>query len=400
MRKKILCAAAVATLWGGSAFAVTTDGYEIPYVGGAYSYEFPDSQRDSDDGQGFQINLGWPLSDYGYSRWAAELTFHSLGRERDIDGRKDYQSGLMLDLVYDLGEQGLGGEYKVKPFVLGGLGVVQDDVRGDKHEHFGINLGGGLLFPLNWYGMAARLEARVLGQDNDKSVAGEDVLIDYRVSLGLQIPLTPLFAPSGETSMPAQACELAVVDPVTGRSDCGTDSDRDGVLDGLDECPLTPEGTAVNARGCPVDVGNDEDADGVPNDADACPGTQQGLRVDARGCAIPQNIVLRGVNFENDSARLTVEAKRLLDDSATTLKNQANLKALVAGHTDSNGADAYNQALSQERAQSVRQYLISKGVEGSRLTAEGFGETQPLASNDDASGRASNRRVEFRLVTE
>ncbi len=399
MRKKVLCSAAAALVWGGSAVAVTPDDYQIPYIGGAYSYEFSDNQRDSDDGEGFQVQFGWPLADYGYSRWAAEVTFHSLGRERDIDGRKDYQAGLMLDLVYDLGQFGAeGSKFQVRPFLLGGLGVVQEDVRGDEHEHFGLNLGGGALFPLNWHGLAARLEGRLLGQDNDKSVAGEDILLDYRISLGLQIPLTIFFAPTA--TPPAQECELAVVDPVTGRSDCGNDADRDGVLDGLDECPLTPEGTKVNARGCPVDVGNDEDADGVLNDADACPGTQQGLRVDARGCALPQNIVLRGVNFETDSARLTVEAKRLLDDSATTMKNQANLKVLVAGHTDSNGAESYNQTLSGERAESVRQYLISKGVEGSRLSAEGFGESQPLASNDTAEGRADNRRVEFRLVTE
>ena len=399
MRMKVLCAAAVATLWGGSALAVNADDYEIPYAGAAYLYEIGDNDRDSKNGNGFQLHFGWPLSDFGYSRWAAELTFHSLARKRDVDGKKDYQSGLMLDLVYDFGSQAIGGSgYSVKPFVLGGLGVVQEDARGSEHEHFGFNFGGGALFPLNWHGLAARLEARVLGQDNDKTVAGEDLLIDYRVSLGLQMPLTFLFAPG--SAPPAQSCELAVVDPVTGRSDCGDDSDRDGVVDGLDECPMTPAGVKVNARGCPVDVGNDEDGDGVPNEADACPGTQQGLRVDARGCALPQNVVLRGVNFENDSARLTAQAKRLLDDSATTMKNQSNLKVLVAGHTDGNGSDAYNDTLSKERAESVRQYLISKGVEASRLASEGFGKSQPLESNDTAEGRASNRRVEFRLVTE
>ncbi len=404
MRKTVLSAAAVAAMWGGSAVAITPVDYPIPYVGGAYVHEFSDSQRDSDNGQGFQLHLGWPLGDYGYDRWAAELTFHSLGRERDIDGNKDYQAGLMLDLVYDLGtfvwnEQLSPYLPKFKPFLLGGLGVVQEDVRGSEHEHFGINLGAGALFPLPWYGMAARLEGRVLGQDNDKSVADEDLLIDYRISLGLQIPLTPLFPVGAATAAP-DSCDLAVVNMETGRSDCGADSDKDGAPDSVDECPMTPAGTQVNARGCPVNLGNDEDGDGVPNDVDACPGTQKGLLVDARGCVISQNVVLRGVNFEYDSARLTTLAKRLLDDSATTLKNQANLKVLVAGHTDGNGEESYNLALSKQRAESVRQYLISAGVEAGRLSAEGYGESQPVTSNESAEGRAENRRVEFRLVTE
>ncbi len=403
MRIKLLCAAVAATLWAGSAAAVNVDDYAIPYVGAAYLYEFSDSARDSKNGQGFQLHLGWPLADYGFSNWAAELTYHDLGRKREIDRRKDYQSGLMLDFVYDLGTYAWGDEAlqspHFKPFLLAGFGLVNDDVRGDDSNNFGINVGAGLLFPLNWQGLAARLEARVLGQNNDKSVPGEDILIDYRVSLGLQIPLTPLFAP-GKTVAPAQECELAVVDPVTGRSDCGADSDRDGVADSADECPLTPEGTKVDARGCPVDLGNDEDGDGVINSLDACPGTQQGLRVDARGCVVAQTAVLRGVNFENDSARLTTEAKRLLDDSAQTLKNQSNLSVLIAGHTDSNGDEAYNLSLSQQRAESVRQYLIARGAPASRLSAQGFGESEPAESNDTAAGRANNRRVEFRLVVE
>lgn len=404
MRNKLMCAAVAATLWAGSAAAVNVDNFEIPYVGAAYLYEFSDSARDSKNGQGFQLQFGLPLAEFGFSNWAAELTYHDLGRKRDIDRRKDYQSGLMLDFVYDLGNYAWGDEAalspRFKPFLLAGLGVVNDDVRGNDVNRFGINLGAGLLFPLNWHGLAARLEARVLGQDNDKSVPGEDILIDYRVSLGLQVPLTPLFRASEKSVAPAQDCGLAVVDPATGRSDCGADSDRDGVPDSADECPLTPEGTPVDARGCPVDLSNDEDGDGVPNHLDACPGTQKGLRVDARGCVVAQTAVLRGVNFENDSARLTVEAKRLLDDSAQTLKNQSNLSVLVAGHTDSNGDDAYNLSLSQQRAESVRQYLIGRGVPASRLSAQGFGESQPAESNDTAAGRAANRRVEFRLVVE
>jgi OmpA-OmpF porin, OOP family len=405
MRKMLIPAAAAALLWSGAGAAVTVDDYDIPYVGGGYIHEFGDSDRDSKNGDGFDLRFGWPLSRYGYSNLAVEGNFHAGQRERDIDGRKDYQRGLMLDLVYDFGlfgwGDGAGGGPRFKPFVLGGLGVVQDDVRGDEHEHFGINLGAGMLFPLNWHGLAARFEARVLGQDNDKSVPGEDILIDYRVGLGLQVPLTPLFA-SGERAapMPAEDCEIAVVDPVTGRSDCGLDSDRDGVLDGLDQCPGTPIGAPVDARGCPLDLGADADGDGVPNDADLCPDTPAGAQVDAVGCIVAQTMVLRGVNFENDAAVLTADARSILDGVADSLKAQPSVRVEIGGHTDSIGNDSYNHMLSQERAESVRQYLISRGVSGDRLVAMGYGEFKPLASNETTDGRAQNRRVEFKLLVD
>lgn len=404
MQKKLIAAAAAAVIWAGSAHAVTTDGYDIPYVGAAYLYEFSDRARDSDEGQGFSANFGWPLSAYGFDRWAAELTFHAIERDREIDGNSDYQRGLMLDFVYDFGAFGWGENasgFGFKPFVLAGLGAVQNDVRGDEHEHFGLNVGAGALIPLNWHGVAVRAEGRVLGQADDKSVEGEDVLVDYRLSVGLQVPLTKFFAVSDRADAgAAPACGLAVVDPVTGRADCGADLDRDGVLDSLDQCPATPAGTAVDAKGCPLNLSDDSDGDGVTNSLDKCPGTPAGVKVDETGCVIGQTLVLRGVNFDNDQAVLTLAARAILDDIANSMKNQSNIRVEIGGHTDSNGSDTYNQMLSQERAESVRQYLISHGVESARLTAQGYGESKPVASNDTAEGRAENRRVEFKLIVE
>lgn len=405
MRMKLVSAAAVSLLWGGAAQAVTVEDYDIPYVGAAYLYEFGDSSRDSDGGQGFQAHFGWPLTEFGYANWAAELTLHALGRDRDIDGESDYQTGLMLDAVYDFGLFGWGDEASVgprfKPFLLAGLGVVQDDVQGSKHEHFGINLGGGALFPLKWHGLAVRTEARLLGQANDKSVADEDVLFDYRLSVGLQVPLTPLFKTADHAEpAPAQACELAVVDPVTGRSDCGVDSDRDGVLDSVDQCPATPVGVPVDARGCPMDLSGDADGDSVPDDTDRCPGTQAGASVDAVGCIIGQTLMLRGISFENDAAVLTADSRTVLDEVAASLKSQPNVRVEIGGHTDSIGNDSYNHMLSQERAEAVRQYLIARGVEADRMIAMGYGEFKPLASNETPEGREQNRRVEFKLIVD
>ncbi|HSW13326.1 MAG TPA: OmpA family protein [Solimonas sp.] len=402
---RMISAAALAMFGIAPAYAVTTDGYDIPYVGAFYSYELSDSKRDSENGQGFQINAGMPL-DWG-SNNALELSFHDLGRERDIDGKKDYQTGLFLDLVHHYGEPKLnlmGGEKYVPrftPFMLAGAGVLQEDVRGDDHIHGGINFGAGLLFPLPWYGLGIRTEARAQAQYNDESVSGEDFLIDYRFNVGLQIPLTPIF---GERAAPAGKpgeCEIAVVDPVTGRTDCAIDTDQDGIFDSVDQCPGTPAGSAVNTNGCPVVGGNsDADADGVPDVADRCPETKAGMTVDMSGCVVGQTMTLQGVKFHNNSAELTSESKGILDGVGRTLNSQKNLSVEIGGHTDAIGTEAFNLLLSQQRAESVRQYLIAHGIDGKRMVAQGYGELQPVGSNDSEAGRDTNRRVEFKIIVQ
>ena len=107
-------------------------------------------------------------------------------------------------------------------------------------------------------------------------------------------------------------------------------------------------------------------------------------------------IVLRGVNFAFDSAKIDAASEGVLDVAADTLKECPNVAVRVEGNTDSVGTDAYNQGLSERRANSVLNHLTGRGVPASRLTAVGFGESQPIASNDTAEGRALNRRVELK----
>lgn len=168
------------------------------------------------------------------------------------------------------------------------------------------------------------------------------------------------------------------------------DQDYDGVIDADDVCPFTPEGIAVESNGCAVD----SDGDGVPDYLDKCPETPLGTVVDTDGCG-RSLVTLRGVHFEFDSAILTSEAKSILDRATSAIKSNASQNINVEGHTDSTGSDSYNQDLSHRRAQSVVDYLVSKGVSGSRLSARGFGESNPITSNDSASSRAQNRRVEI-----
>jgi OOP family OmpA-OmpF porin len=142
----------------------------------------------------------------------------------------------------------------------------------------------------------------------------------------------------------------------------------------------------------------DSDADGVPDSADKCPGTMKGARVDNSGC--PVRLVLKGQHFQRDSAELTLNARTILDDVATSLiSNPQKNDIEVQGHASSEGSDAYNMKLSQRRALSVANYLKKKGVTN-RLTARGYGENQPIADNHTEAGRAENRRVELIWIEE
>lgn len=185
---------------------------------------------------------------------------------------------------------------------------------------------------------------------------------------------------------------------------CPLDTDGDGVFDGLDRCPDTPAGVKVSADGCPLDT----DGDGIPDYKDPCPtvpapGTADGCppkvvepeAPKAVEPAAPRKMTLNGVNFDFDSAKLRPESFAILDKAAATLKEWGDTKVEVAGHTDSVGTDAYNLSLSQRRAETVRAYLIDKGVPADRLTAKGYGESMPETDNDSAEGRFKNRRVEL-----
>jgi outer membrane protein OmpA-like peptidoglycan-associated protein len=105
-----------------------------------------------------------------------------------------------------------------------------------------------------------------------------------------------------------------------------------------------------------------------------------------------------GVYFDTNKSNVKGAAVETLDKMAAILKEYPQTNILVVGHTDSAGPDDYNMKLSQQRAESVTNYLVSKGISGSRLTTEWFGETQPVADNGTAAGKAKNRRVEMAIV--
>lgn len=109
-------------------------------------------------------------------------------------------------------------------------------------------------------------------------------------------------------------------------------------------------------------------------------------------------IVLQGAKFGFDSAELTAEGRTILDEQAAVLEEETDIKVEIAGHTDSTGPEAHNQGLSEERAKSVEEYLISKGISADRLKAVGYGQSRPIAPNDTRDGRIINRRVELKVL--
>lgn len=185
---------------------------------------------------------------------------------------------------------------------------------------------------------------------------------------------------------------------------CPSDSDGDGVLDGIDRCANTPSGARVDATGCPID----SDGDGVPDGLDRCPDTAPNSEVDAQGCPVSEiqralevegRYTFDAVNFDFDSANLKDEALPILQEVGRVLEGQRGVRVTVQGHTDATGPENYNQSLSERRAQAVVDYLVENfsGLTASGFTVQGFGEAQPVASNDTREGRAQNRRVDILL---
>lgn len=181
------------------------------------------------------------------------------------------------------------------------------------------------------------------------------------------------------------------------------DNDADGITDRLDQCPDEPEDKDgfADDDGCPD---CDNDGDGVPECPqviDQCP-TEPAKTAD--GCPQKYTMIVvtqdkielkQTVYFDTKKATIKRVSFPLLDEVAQALTDNPTIEVRIEGHTDSQGSDKFNLKLSNNRAASVRKYLIDRGVDSARMTSQGFGETVPIADNRTKAGRAENRRVEF-----
>lgn len=173
--------------------------------------------------------------------------------------------------------------------------------------------------------------------------------------------------------------------------------DRDGdlVVDSKDACPDKKGDPAHN--GCP-----DTDGDGVYDNEDRCidkagPASNKGCPEIKKEDKAKLDLAIKAVQFETSKATLLTQSFKVLDEVADVLLKYPEYSVRISGHTDSQGDDKMNQDLSERRAKTCFDYLVSKGVPAARLSSAGFGETKPIADNGTKAGRDANRRVEFEL---
>jgi OOP family OmpA-OmpF porin len=303
-----------------------------------------------DDGLAYSLALGYNLTK------AIALEAVLAGANLDEEGSGDDVDlwTYRLDALYHFMP-----DNRLVPYLAAGIG----DYSLDSDDEFMANYGAGLLYFLS-ENVALRADVRHLVAFNESNL--EHNLL-YTAGFKFQ------FAGTTEPVKPAPL-----------------DSDGDGVTDDLDQCPGTPQGAPVDDKGCPLD----SDGDGVFDCLDQCPNTPKGMSVDAKGCELTLTL---HINFDFDSAVIKPEFKKQLDKAAAFVRANSNVPyILIAGHTDSKGSEAYNQRLSERRAAAVRQALIDDyGLDGSKLVARGYGETQPKTHNKSEEGRYQNRRVEL-----
>ncbi len=306
--------------------------------------EFDDTTGLAQDTDWF-LGIGYDFTD----RLSFELSTFDLdskpkgGREIDIDHYK-------LDLIYDLGVN-IGA---FDTFVLSGIGNTS--LGGDNDTLW--DIGGGLSYKISdqWTWRTAVRSFQYLGRDHEDGDVGVDTALIYRFGS------RPAAAPARTPTAAARPAAAAAPAPAPATA-AAPDADGDGVPDSRDNCPDTPRNYAVDADGCPIPV-------------------EEVARIELR------------VNFDFDQSVVKPEYFSEIQEVTDFMAQYPDVIVELEGHTDSRGTEQYNLGLSDRRAAAVRQVMIDRfNVQASRVTSRGFGESQPIASNDTDSGRAQNRRV-------
>jgi OOP family OmpA-OmpF porin len=382
-----------------------------------------DDARAADDDAGVTLGFGYTMSE----KWDVEFSLYGSEHQKLDDDSLELQGyGLSLNRVFYR-------EGRVNPFLTLGIAQTKTILKPGADDTVMTGLyGAGLLIQLGADrddGSLMQLRTDLTARRGLTTDTTEEHPVDYVAGLGIQYswggkparrdsdgdgvyddtdacPGTPAGTP-----VDAKGCPLPQDDDGDGvtndldkcpntpagakvdASGCELDADGDGVADSRDQCPNTPTGAKVDERGCELDT----DGDGIVDAQDKCPDTPKGERVDNTGCPFNKELLLQGVKFETNSDGLLPESLPVLNNAIATLKRYPELNIEVAGHTDSRGSDAYNLALSSRRAQAVLKYLQDGGV-GNAMTSKGYGERQPIASNNTEEGRLQNRRVVLRAL--
>ncbi|MBT8039311.1 MAG: OmpA family protein [Gammaproteobacteria bacterium] len=347
---KLVTALAAAGLIVGSG-TLYADGDQPFHITGQVGSLYTDSDRNTrDDDVWWSLGVGYFFTD----DFSLDLEY-----DRFSGTWRDYESAVP-GATYDqwgLKNIGLMGRYyftnwKARPFLAAGVGDLTHRNVSDEGSNLSLSIGAGLQGQFSKH-LSGRLQLLYRRDRDGDSITGPNSFKDIILSAGLSFDF------------------------------------------GGKEPPPPPPPVEKKAAPPPPPPNPDLDGDGVLNQHDKCPNTRPGAVVDLDGCEVEAVIDLEGVHFDFDKATLKPEAMVILNEAAALLQKHERVVIEVAGHTDSTGSETYNQGLSERRAQSVQEYLVSKGIRASRMTAKGYGEAMPVASNDTKAGRAENRRVEL-----
>ena len=333
MKKILLSTVACATM----VLAANSDyKYEITtLIGGSVSEHNTDLQ---DNFGNAGLALGFNQTDSFFSQ--IELGF--LRSMEDVDYQNDSTRDTGITRVFTNLVKDYSLTDSVSLYTLAGLGVeiFDDEFAGNEDGLFG-NYGFGLKYNIN-DSVALKTDVRhVIETDH-----GDNTLL-YNVGLAIPFGKVEKAAPVVEKPAPVKPAPVAAP----------KDSDNDGVIDSLDQCPDTMAKAKVDAVGC-------------------------------------MTLVDLNINFDTDKAVIKDSYNSRISEFANMMKANPKLKASIEAHTDSDGSNAYNQKLSEKRAASAVKALKDLGVEETRIKAVGYGETKPVASNTTKEGKAQNRRVE------
>ncbi|MEM7158648.1 MAG: OmpA family protein [Myxococcota bacterium] len=330
------------------------------------------------------------------------------------------------------------GLYRIVPFVVIGGGAInvrsEDDAAGRNGDEM-LHVGGGLKYFVNDH-IVVRLEGRdIMSPKEGITPTGPahsgEILLGFSLALGPRPPKEEPPPPDADGDGFTDDQDACPQDPGIAPDGCpAVDTDADGFLDDQDACPeqagkapdgcpirdsdgdgfldpddACPDEVGVDPDGCPI---RDHDGDGLLEPEDKCPmeaETANGFE-DEDGCPdeLPEEVkqytgVVDGIVFATGKAKIRRLSFPKLDQAVKVLTDYPALRVEISGHTDNKGKRPKNLTLSQERADAVKNYLVEKGVDASRIETRGAGPDEPVGDNATKEGRQQNRRIEFKLLT-
>ena len=364
-----------------------------------------------DPGEGPQPSLNRSAFDIGFRAAYMPLRFLGVGLETGVMPTRSPSEGDTRANMFTVRGHVIAQLpwYRITPTLVlggGGLGIRSDAAilnSGDAAFHWGPGV---RMFINDW--IAARIDGRhiVAGQGNDgqRQHHGE-ILFGVDVTLRLKRWIGDDAARNVDSDGDLVPDRVDQCPDVYGEDDVGCpldkDSDKDGVPDKRDSCPKE---WGDQPNGCPI---KDSDGDGILDTSDQCENEPENFNgfEDKDGCPDepPEEIkrltgVIEGIYFASGKATIRTKSRGALNKVVETLEKYPEIRLEISGHTDDTGSKDLNMELSQARADAVKDYLVEKGIDESRLETKGYGPENPVADNKTKAGRAKNRRIEFKTI--